>query len=458
MNKRRYKATYHFVSLGCPKNLVDTERMLGLLAQAGFVLVTEPDEADLIIINTCGFIASAREESLGVIRESARWRRTGPCRGLIVAGCLVERDGEDLRRHVPEIDALAGVFAREHIVEICTAVLRSRRPVDDCVPPPSTQAFDDRARLRITPHHLAYLKIAEGCSRRCSFCTIPSIRGPYLSKPIEQVRAEAEELASDGVRELCVIAQDTTSYGLDLYKRPRLADLLGELATIPGLHWIRLMYAYPHHFGDDLVEVLAGVGPVVPYVDLPIQHIDDEVLRRMKRGVTRRVIETLLHRLRQAVPGLVLRTTLIAGFPGETDEQFDELLAFVRETRFERAGCFVYSNEPGTPAATLDGQVPEPVRRDRYDRLMQCQQQIALAWNASQIDRTLEVVIDGPAGPGLWAGRSYADAPEVDGLVYVEADDVPVGDFLDVQITASEGYDLKGKPARTSAATAGDTA
>ena len=447
MSRRRYKATYHFISLGCPKNLVDTERMLGLLAQDGYVLVTDPAEADLVIVNTCGFVESARAESLAVIREMADLRRTGPVRGLIVVGCLAERDGEALRRQVPEIDALAGVFAREHIAAVCEAVLHgdaARRL--DC-PPPPPEAMDDTARLRITPRHLAYLKIAEGCNRRCSFCTIPSIRGPYVSKPIAAVRAEAEELASDGVRELCVIAQDTTSYGVDLYGRPRLGDLLGELSGVDGLRWIRLMYAYPQHFTDDLIDRLADGPNIVPYVDLPIQHINDQVLSRMSRRVTRREIESLIGGLRRRVEGLVLRTTLIAGFPGETEAQFEELLAFLEEVRFERAGCFVYSNEAETPAARLAEQVPEPVRRQRYGRLMQAQQKIAFEWNREQVGRTLSVVIDAPAEPGVWTGRSYADAPDIDGLVYLHAPDLCPGEFVDVTITAADGYDLRGEPA-----------
>ena len=448
MTQPQHKATYYFVSLGCPKNLVDTERMLGILAQSGYVLVDDPAEADVIIINTCGFIESARAESLGMIREVARLRRTGPCRALVVVGCLVERDRERLCEQIPEIDALAGVFARERIAAICDSLLQGKRVTKPMVPPPPDKALDDTARLRITPRHMGYLKIAEGCNRRCTFCTIPAIRGPYVSKPIEQIRAEAEELASDGVRELCVIAQDTTSYGIDLYGRPRLADVLGELNTVEDLHWIRLMYAYPQHFSDALIEVLGAGGKVVPYIDLPIQHISDPVLRRMGRRVTRRETETLIDTLRTRIPGLVLRTTLIAGFPGETEAQFEELLTFLQQTRFERAGCFVYSDEAETPAARLPDPLPEPVRRERYDRLMTCQQEIAFEWNRQQVGRAVEVVVDARADADAWAGRSYADAPDIDGLVTIDAEDLCAGQFVNVTVTAADGYDLQAEPTR----------
>ncbi|MHC4179008.1 MAG: 30S ribosomal protein S12 methylthiotransferase RimO, partial [Planctomycetota bacterium] len=312
--------------------------------------------------------------------------------------------------------------------------------------PAPSRPLSDRDRLRITPRHLAFLKIAEGCDRSCSFCTIPRLRGPYASKPIEQVVAEAEELADDGVRELVLVAQDTSFYGRDLYGEPRLAGLLARLDAVDGLAWIRLMYLYPMYITDDLIDVLASAEKILPYLDLPLQHVNDEILRRMRRGVGRAETERLLGRLRRRIDSLVLRTTLIAGFPGETDRQFDELLAFVRQRRFERLGVFAYCAEPGTPAAELEYQVPEEVKQLRRDRLMTAQQEITFGWNASQVGRRMDVLIDRdiPAEKDAYIARSYADAPEVDGLVYVTGQDLAPGQIVPCEIVASRGYDLIG--------------
>jgi len=439
----RSSGTYALVSLGCPKNLVDSERMAGLLRGRGYRLVDEPAGADFVVVNTCGFIDQARDESLGVVEEMAQLKREGQIRGLIVTGCLAQRDREKLLAAFPEIDQLLGVFARDEISTAADRLAEGMEPAA-CFRAAPAPPLVDTGRLRLTPPHLAFLKISEGCNRRCSFCTIPGIRGPYASKPIEQVVAEAEELAAEGTRELVVIAQDTSYYGVDLYGEPRLAEVLQRLAEVEGIAWIRPMYLYPTHMTDHLIDVLAAGGKVVPYLDIPLQHINDDVLRRMRRGTTRVEIERLIDRLRERIDDLVLRTTLIVGFPGETESQSRELEDFVRRVRFERLGVFAYRNEPGTHAATLDGQLPEEIKTLRRDRLMALQQKIAFDWAEQQIGRTLDVLIDRdiPGEKHAWLGRTYADAPEVDALVYVTGEKLVAGDIVPCEVVARQGYDL----------------
>lgn len=438
------KATFALVSLGCPKNLVDSERMAGLLRQAGYQMVIDPAGADLAVINTCGFIADARAESYSAIAEMAKLKREGKLRGIVVAGCLAERQREALLGEFPEVDQLLGVFAREEIAAAADRLLGGLAEQRALFRPATTRPLPDTERLRLTPRHLAFLKIAEGCNRTCSFCAIPQMRGPYASKPIEEVVAEAQQLAADGVRELVLVAQDTSYYGLDLYRRPALAELLAQLDAVDGLAWIRLMYLYPQHVTDPLLEVMAGARKILPYIDLPLQHVNDEVLRRMRRAVSQADTEALLDRLRQRIPNLVIRTTLIAGFPGETKVQFQELLEFVRRRQFERLGAFAFSPEPGTTAAELDGQLADQVREKRRDRLLAVQQEIAFAWNQRQVGRRLDVILDQPVPdqPGAYVGRSYADAPEIDGVVYVSGEDLRVGQIVPSEIVAARGYDL----------------
>ena len=438
------KATFALVSLGCPKNLVDSERMAGLLRGDGYQLVADLREADLAVINTCGFIADARAESFAAIAEMVKLKQQGKLRGIVVAGCLAERQKEALLAQFPEVDQLLGVFAREEIGAAADRLLGGLAEQRAVFRPAPSRPLPDTQRLRITPRHLAFLKISEGCNRTCSFCAIPAIRGPYASKPIEEILAEAEQLAADGVRELVVIAQDTTFYGLDFYRRPALAELLARLDEVEGLAWIRVMYLYPLFITDELLEVLAGGRKILPYLDLPLQHINDEILRRMRRAVSRQETEALLDRLRERIPNLVLRTTLIAGFPGETKVQFQELLEFVRRRRFERLGAFAFSPEPGTPAAELDGQLAEHVRQKRRDRILAVQQEIAFAWNRAQVGRRLDVILDAavPDQPGVFLGRTYADAPEVDGGVYVSGEGLAVGQIVPCEVVASRGYDL----------------
>ncbi len=436
--------TFAFVSLGCPKNLVDSERMLGKLAQDGYALVPDADGADVVVVNTCGFIEPARQESLAVIREMLDLKQQGRLGAVVVAGCLAERKKDDLLIEVPEVDHIVGVFGREEIGTVVTRALAGRQEQRSLFRPAPVRALEDTARLRVTPRHYAYLKISEGCDRLCTFCAIPGMRGKHVTKPIEEVLREARELAADGVRELIVVAQDTTYYGLDLYGKVRLAELLRELDKVEGLDWIRILYAYPIHFTDDLIETLATARKIVPYLDMPLQHINDRVLKRMQRRVNRAETEALLGRLRAAIPGLAMRTTFIVGFPGETDAEFEELLAFVQASRFERAGAFPYSFEPGTPATRLDGHLPDEVKQERRDRLMATQQEVAFDWGRRQVGREMAVIIDGPDPevPNHALARSEADAPEIDGLVRVKGKNLRSGDIVRVKVTAADGYDL----------------
>jgi ribosomal protein S12 methylthiotransferase len=445
-DQRPCKGTYSFVSLGCPKNLVDSERMLGLLQLDGYRLVPEPAGADFVVVNTCGFIERARDESYATIHEMLELKRKGDVRGVIVSGCLAEREKEKLLETLPEIDQIVGVFGREQVTKVADRLIAGLDEQRSVFQPAPSRPLSDTNRLRITPRHFAFLKISEGCDRLCTFCAIPKMRGKHATKPIDEVLAEAMELAADGVRELVIVAQDTTYYGMDLYGRTRLAELLAELEQVRGLEWIRLMYLYPMYFGDELIARIAQSKKIIPYLDLPLQHINDTMLRRMQRRVDRRATEELLAKLRSRIKGLVMRTTFITGFPGESDEQFEELVNFVEAQRFERLGAFSYSLEPDTPAARLPDHVPPEVREARRDRLMAVQQQLAFAWNKTQIGRRFDVLIDRvvPAEQGAWIGRSYADAPDVDGVVYVSGQNLRPGKLVRCEIVATSDYDLVG--------------
>ena len=439
------KGNYAFVSLGCPKNLVDSEKMLGTLALDGYTLVPEPVGTDFVIVNTCGFIESARAESKSVIDEMIDLKRAGQTGGLIVAGCLPERVGGGLRKERPEIDHVVGVFGRDEIHRVADHLVGRAREQRELFRPAPITAQQDRGRLRITPRHFAYLKISEGCDRTCTFCAIPMMRGKHVTKPIEEVVREAEELVGDGVRELVLVAQDTTYYGLDLYGEVRLAELLRRLEQVDGLDWIRLMYLYPVHFNDELIGVISDSGKILPYLDLPLQHINSAVLKRMQRRVDRGATEQLLEKLRERVANLVLRTTFITGCPGETDEQFEELKRFVDLGHFQRMGVFTYSLEPDTPAVRLDGHLPEEVKEARRDELMATQQDHAFAFGESLVGYELDVLIDRAAEkPGKWIGRSFADAPEIDGVVEVAGEGLEIGGMIPVEILSRQGYDLAG--------------
>jgi len=439
------KGNYAFVSLGCPKNLVDSEKMLGTLALDGYTLVPEPEGSDFVIVNTCGFIESARAESRSVIDEMIDLKRSGQTGGLIVSGCLPERVGGSLLEERPEIDYVVGVFGRDEIHRVADHLVGHAREQRELFRPAPITAQEDRGRLRITPRHFAYLKISEGCDRTCTFCAIPKMRGQHVTKPIEEVIREARELVGDGVRELVLVAQDTTYYGLDLYGEVRLTELLRQLEQIDGLDWIRLMYLYPIHFTDELVEVIADSSKILPYLDLPLQHINSAVLKRMQRRVDRAATERLLETLRDRVANLVLRTTFITGFPGETDEQFEELRQFVDQGHFQRMGVFTYSLEPDTPAVRLEGHMAEEIKEARRDELMATQQRHAFAFGDSVVGYELDVILDQASeSTGGWVGRTFADAPEIDGVVEVEGEGLAVGQLVPVEILSRQGYDLAG--------------
>jgi len=441
------KGSYAFISLGCPKNLVDSERMLGKLAQDGYALQPDADGADVVVINTCGFIEPARQESLGVIREMLALKKQGRIGSVVVAGCLAERQRDMLLETVPEVDQIVGVFGREEIAAVVDRAVSQRDEQRSLFRPAPVRALEDTARLRITPRHFAYLKISEGCDRLCTYCAIPKMRGKHITKPIEEIIREAKELAADGVRELILVAQDTTYYGFDLYGRSRLADLIRELNTVDGIEWIRTLYAYPEHFQDDVIEALATSSKVIPYLDMPLQHISDRVLKRMIRRVDRNATVKLLEKLRTSIPDLALRTTFIVGFPGETDAEYEELKEFVREAKFERLGVFPYSREPGTPAEKLDGHLPEDVKQARVAGIMEVQQQVAFDWANAQVGRDHPVVIDGPDPEfaNHFRGRTYADSPDIDCAVRVKGKGLRPGDFVKVKITTADGYDLAGR-------------
>ncbi|MCH2203120.1 MAG: 30S ribosomal protein S12 methylthiotransferase RimO [Fuerstiella sp.] len=440
------RGTYAFVSLGCPKNLVDSEKMLGQLALDGYQLIPEADGADFVVVNTCGFIESSRDESRSVIREMLDLKASGRTGGVIVAGCLPQRLEDDggLLNEMPDIDHVVGVFGRDEIVKAADKLVGGITEQRELFRPAPMKALDDRARLRITPSHYAYLKISEGCDRTCTFCSIPKMRGKHVTKPIEMVMDEAHELAADGVRELNIVAQDTTYYGLDYYGEVRLAELLRQLETIEQIDWIRLMYLYPVHFNDDLIQTIAESSKILPYLDMPLQHISSPVLKRMQRRVDGAQTRELVSKLRATIPNLVLRTTFITGFPGETDKHFSELCDFVTETRFERMGVFTYSKEPGTPAIRLDGHLPDDVKVERQDELMTLQQSIAFDHAESLIGYELDVLIDEKVEENVWVGRSFADAPEIDACTYVSAENLDPGSLIPVEILRRDEYDLIG--------------
>ena len=448
------RGTFAMVSLGCPKNLVDGERMLGLLREDGWQLVAEPRGSDLVIVNTCAFIDASRAESYAAIREVLELKRTGGTRGVIVSGCLAERQKEGLLAELPGVDAVIGVFSRDEIARAAERLVGGLGDQRSIFRPAPARALDDSGRMRVTPRHMAYLKISEGCDRTCTFCAIPRMRGKHATKPIEEVVRETRELAADGVKELVIVAQDTTYYGLDLYGETRLVELLHALEEVDGIEWIRLMYLYPIHFSDRLIDTIAASRKIVPYLDMPLQHASDAVLKRMQRRVNRAATEELLGKLRGRIPDLVLRTTFITGFPGETRGQFAELVDFVRRWTFERVGVFTYSLEPDTPAARLDGHLPEEEKAARRDELMTVQQGIAHDHARRQVGRVLDVIIDGPSGErdDVWIGRSKADAPDIDCAVFVTAPGTSpqrplTGRILPVEIVAASGYDLAGVPA-----------
>lgn len=440
------------VSLGCPKNLVDSETMLGLIHEEKYEITNDPSEAEIIIVNTCGFIESAKEESINTILQMAEYKKSGSCKYIIVTGCLSQRYAEELFSELPEADAIAGVEVYDEIGSIIKRVMNGERFImlersKPDVIYTSKETF--LPRILTTPSYTAYLKIAEGCDNCCSYCAIPKIRGPYRSKPMEQVLKEAKALADNGVKELIVVAQDTTRYGEDLPGgKLLLADLLKELNKIESLKWIRVMYCYPNNFTDELIETFASLDKVCKYVDLPLQHASNRLLASMNRYDTREEVETLLAKLRKRIPEIVIRTTFIVGFPGETDADFEELKEFVEQQRFENAGVFAYSQEEGTVAGAMPNQIPDEIKQERYHELMALQAQISEEIHKDTEGQTLEVLVEGieEDGSGLHYGRSYREAPDIDGLVFIEnPGDIKPGCFVKVNILQGFTYESVGE-------------
>jgi ribosomal protein S12 methylthiotransferase len=427
-------------TLGCPKNRVDSEVMLGTLSEAGYRLVQDPARADVIVVNTCGFIDSAKEESVQAIVELAQMKAEGRCKKLVVAGCLAQRYPEQLARELPEVDHFVGTGAYQEIARI-VGEAQARRIV---VPDPDFVHDASTPRVNSLPSHTAYLKIAEGCDNACAFCIIPALRGPQRSRPVADLVAEAERLAAQGTVELSLVAQDLTAYGQDLPGKVRLAHLLPELCRVEGIRWIRLHYAYPRDFPDSLIEVMAREPKIVKYLDMPLQHSSDRLLRSMKRGRDSRFLRSLLARIRERVPGVALRTALIVGLPGETEQDFRDLLRFVEEQRFERLGVFTYSREEGTEAGRMPGQVSERVKRARLEKVMELQRGISREHQRAMIGRRVEVLVEGASEETehLLAGRNAQQAPEIDGLTYLNEGVAYPGEIVTAEITDAGDYDL----------------
>ena len=430
------------LSLGCAKTLVDSERALGAFADSGLVICPHPEDAHVVVVNTCGFLKAAVEESLETIRDMVRLKSEAGVRGVVVAGCLTEREGIDVKALVPGVDAAVTFSDYDRLVSIC------REAAGEVAGDPAADYRRDLLtrgeRIPLTPKGSAYLKISEGCNNPCSFCTIPAIRGKHVSRPMEELVREARNLALAGTRELVVIGQDTTCWGFDIYKEFKLAELLTKLAAIPGIEWVRTMYGYPAYVTDELIDVLGSEEHVLPYLDLPLQHISDSVLRRMKRPLGGRRTRELMQKFRDRVPGIVLRTTLIVGAPGEGEAEFEELLEFVREFRFERLGVFPYSQETDTPMGAMEDQVPDEEKDERWNRVMAAQQEVAFEDARAQVGETLAAIVEEPPANGSALGRTWRDAPEIDGSIRIRG--APgTGAVGDVKVTAADGYDLEGE-------------
>lgn len=434
-----------FISLGCDKNLVDAEKMLGILGSEGFEFVDDETEADVIVINTCCFIGDAKEESVNTILEMARLKEEGTLKALIVTGCLAQRYKNEITEEIPEVDAVLGTASYEEIAKAIKEVFDGEKPhVFENIDAPVSPVTK---RLVTTGGHYAFLKIAEGCDKRCTYCIIPYLRGRYRSVPMEQLVKEAMELAEKGVKELILVAQETTVYGTDLYGEKKLPELLRRLSEISGIQWIRLQYCYPEEITEELIETIKTEEKVCHYLDIPIQHASDKILKRMGRRTNNREIRALVETLRREIPDIALRTTLISGFPGETEEDHEILMDFVDEMEFDRLGVFAYSPEEDTPAFSFDDQVPDEIKEKRRDEIMELQQDIAFEKSENMKGRVLEVMIEGKvADENAYVGRTYMDSPNVDGLIFVNTGlSLMSGDFVRVRVTGALEYDLIGE-------------
>ncbi len=434
-----------FISLGCDKNLVDSEEMLGMLTAHGYSITDDEAAADIIVINTCCFIHDAKEESIQAILEMAEYRKSGPCKVLLITGCMAQRYQDEIRREIPEVDVVLGTTAFDEIIQA----------LDDALDGVTVEKYKDidylplvkEERVLTTGGHYAYLKIAEGCDKHCTYCIIPKLRGSYRSVPMERLLSQAEKLASQGVKELILVAQETTLYGRDLYGEKSLHILLEKLCQIRGIQWIRVLYCYPEEIYPELIQTIKEQPKICNYLDMPIQHANDQVLKRMGRRMTKAQLVDIIETLRREIPDITLRTTLITGFPGESETQHREMMDFIEEMKFDRLGVFSYSAEEDTPAAEMDDQIPEDVKQDRLKELMQYQQEISTEKGKEKIGRELLVMIEGKvADENAYVGRTYADAPDVDGYIFVNTGELLMsGDFARVTVTGSLEYDLIGE-------------
>ena len=434
-----------FISLGCDKNLVDSEVMLGLLDAKGYQIVDDETQADIIVINTCCFVHDAKEESIQTILEMAEYKTVGRLKALIVTGCLAQRYRQEIIDEIPEVDAVLGTTAYDKIVEAVEEALAGAGHVE--LENVNALPLVDTKRLVTTGGHYAYMKIAEGCDKHCTYCIIPKLRGNYRSVPMERLIQEAKDLAEQGVKELILVAQETTLYGKDIYGEKSLHKLLRELCKVDGIRWIRILYCYPEEIDDNLIQVMKEEKKLCHYLDLPIQHANDEILKRMGRRTSKAQLEEIIGKLKREIPDITLRTTLITGFPGETEEQHEELKAFVDEMEFDRLGVFTYSPEEDTPAAEMPDQIPEEVKEDRQAEIMELQQEIAFAQAEDMIGEEVLVMIEGKvADENAYVGRTYKDAPGVDGLIFINTDEeLMSGDFARVKVTGAVEYDLIGE-------------
>ena len=434
-----------FVSLGCDKNLVDSEKMLGMLQEKGYTFTDDEAEADVVVVNTCCFIGDAKEESINTLLQMGELKDSGQVKALIAAGCLAQRYREEIQKEIPQVDAIIGTTAIDEIVAALEEILAGQKQnhYEDINAAPVTETN----RVVTTGGHFAYLKIAEGCDKHCTYCIIPKLRGSYRSVPMEQLVKEARSLAEKGVKELILVAQETTVYGKDIYGKKSLHVLLKELCKIKGIRWIRILYCYPEEIYDELIQTMKEEKKICHYLDLPIQHASDRVLKRMGRRTTKQELVDIIGRLRREIPDIFLRTTLISGFPGETQEDHEELMEFVDEIEFDRLGVFPYSAEEDTPAATMEDQIPEEVKEARRDEIMELQQEISLEKGESRVGQVLTVMIEGKvSGESAYIGRTYGDAPKVDGYIFVQTGELLMtGDFARVRVTGALEYDLIGE-------------
>lgn len=433
------------VSLGCDKNLVDTEMMLGLLNKDGYTFTDDEHEADVVVVNTCCFIGDAKEESVNTILEMAELKKEGRCKALIVTGCMAQRYKQEILDEIPEVDGILGTSTYDEISNVLKKVLGGSR--ESCFHDLNALPNVEVPRVVTTGGYYAFLKIAEGCDKRCTYCIIPDLRGSYRSVPMERLIEEAKQLASQGVKELILVAQETTLYGIDLYKKKSLPKLLHELCKIPGIQWIRIQYCYPEEITQELIETIREEEKVCNYLDIPIQHASDRILKRMGRRTNQKQLREMIASLRSQIPDIALRTTLISGFPGETEEDQEEVIRFVDEMEFERLGVFAYSQEEDTPAAEFPDQVPQELKEERRDEIMELQQEISYEKSQSMIGKVLEVMIEGKvADENAYVGRTYMDAPGVDGLIFINTDlDLMSGDFVRAKVTGALEYDLIGE-------------